>query len=795
MNPLAASEIEEEKSSDFFHNIPQKTLYLGAGILFKSASYLARVGWSVSYLSSIDSRVAHECLLLSELATSVSDHFFAKEPRSASPKSSWLLNKQHLSTIPAFSEEEEALLAFLKNHFLAKSTGFFPSLVRWVYPRFGIHLQVHPETTCSYARSPFIGLSKTYQSRVEEWKLLLPHPKNYPLVLTRPTDIGRYLPSYYKVESDESIERTVEKIKKSLRSNVILDLTSVIPNHPANSGSWIVFWQAYQQSFLKTCQEQHVNPNEILFMQKVRKKEIGGIRILPLSYVSEKKIEQQHQFLLNLISIFGLSSNRIELDRVARIESRSTKKEQSLPFLSKELFLTYLNSYDSKEISSHPQKALMIQGALSSLRALFQNIPKTGWKKIKTNSAKLSIAELSFFKIKEELDLLNQNSTSSSFFDTISRIEQIHAHLSALLEIFSPFSFDAFASIYRNLLTSTPENLKDLTSCALHSSAMTSIAGIFQVMHKHLGKAPSVLYGENTYYECINAAKLVSKASPSLEASMKDLKEVDLILAQFNPVWKGAQLPKVSYKEENIPEIVRNSLNVREDKPLVLAIDCTFDFIDSPKVAALLYEFQDAIKKGNLSVLCYRSGLKFDLFGMDNYCGAPFYMIRSKDPKWDFLGELLNDPVLQTDLLSHNWFCLAYQNAAPELDLYRKQIFENTQKLLDKIPARLLSSQDLPYKVTPFEKGVNSTFIDITVTGPLHKIKAGALISGLLTLKCIAHGFPLFYRTSVGLYHTNLTQVSSSECSTVRLTLGLDPAQVDVLADCFTIIDKLNKPL
>jgi hypothetical protein len=795
MGPLVASEIEEEKSCDFFHNTAQKTLYLGAGSLFKSASYLARVGWSVISLSSIDSRVAHECLLLSELTTAVSDHFFAKDSPPASPQSSWLLNEQHLSTIPGFSEEEKALLTFLKHHFLAKSTGFFPSLVRWVYPRFGVHLQVQPETTCSYARSPFIGLSKTYQSRVEDWKLLLPHPKNYPLILTRPTDLGRYLPSYYKVESNESIEVTVEKVKKSLRSKVILDLTSIIPNHFTNSSDWTLFWEAYQHSFLKICKQQHVNPGQILFMQKVEKKEIGGIRILPLWYTSKKEIEQQHRFLLNWVSTFGLSANRIELDRVARIGSQSTKKEHPLPLLSKESFIPYLNSYESKKTSSDPQKLLMIDAAVSSLKTLFQNIPKTGWKKIKVSPTKLLIAELSFFKIKQELDLLSHETKNSSFFDVAGRLEQIHAHLSALLEIFSPFSSDAFASIYHNLLTSTPENLKDLTSCSLHSSGMTSLAGIFQIMHKNLGKAPSVLYGENTYYECINAANLVSKASPSLKASTEDLKEADLILAQFNPVWKGAQLPKVSYREENISQIVRGSLNVRQEKPLVLAIDCTFDFIDSAKVAALLYEFQEEIEKGTLSVLCYRSGLKFDLFGMDNYCGAPFYMIHSKDPKWDFLEELLTDPVLQTDLLSLNWFCLAYQNVAPELELYRKQIFDNTQKLLDKIPERLLSSQDLPYKVIPFEKGVAPTFIDITVTGPLHKIKAGALISGLLTLKCVKEGFPLFYRTSVGFYHTNLTQVSSSECSTVRLTLGLDPAQVDVLADCFKIIDRLNKPL
>ncbi len=796
-SPLVASEIEEKKSSDFFHAISEEVLYLGAGTLFKSVSGLAKLGWGISSLFCMNGAAAHEYLLLSNLATAVSEHFFTKEPCHESYQSSWDLNQHHLSMILANSEEEEALLLFLKNHFLAKSTGFFPTLVKWVYPRFGIHLQIHPETTSSYARSPFIGLSKTYQNRVEDLKSLLSHPKTYPLILTRPADLGRYLPSYHKVESHESIGLTVEKIKESLKSNdlnVILDLTSIIPTHLLDSNNWILFWEAYQQSFLNVCKLHHVNPDQILFMQKVEHKDIGGIRILPLSYTSEKALEQQHQFLLNWISTFGLSANRIELDRIPRIVNRSTKngKYPPLPLLSKESFLSYLNSYDSKEISSHPQKVLMLHGTVSSLKALFQNVPKSEWKKIKASSAKLSAAELSFFKIKEELELLKKEEASSSFFDTATHIEQIHAHLSALLEIFSPFSFGEFDSIYRNLLTSTPENLKPLTSCTLHTSAMTSLSGIFQVMHKTLGRAPRVLYGENTYYECINAANLVSNSSSSLGSSTQDLKDVDLILAQFNPVWKGAQLQKNQYVAENVSEVVRRSLNVRENKPLMVALDCTFDFINSPKVSKLLQEFQKEIEKGTLSILCYRSGLKYDLFGMDNYCGAPFYMIHNKDPKWNFLDELLTDPVLKTDNLSLNWFCLAYQTVAEELELYRKQIFDNTKNLLDTIPSRLLSNQDLHYRVIPFQEGTDPAFIDITVTGPFHRIKAEALISGLLTLKCMERGFPLFYRISIGLYHTNLTKVSSDECSTIRLTLGLDPAQIDVLAECFKHIDTLN---
>ncbi len=377
------------------------------------------------------------------------------------------------------------------------------------------------------------------------------------------------------------------------------------------------------------------------------------------------------------------------------------------------------------------------------------------------------------------------------FSDTANHLEQIHANLSSLLEIFTPYVSADFPAIYLNLLTSIPTNLKSLTSCAVHASGMTSVTGIFKALEKNLGRAPRVLYGENTYFECIQHAELVSKASPANEASRTDLQEVDLILAQFNPVLKRIDYQVTEYKTENVAEILQKSLKVREGKPLTVALDCTLDYINSPKVASLLNEFQDEIASGILNVICYRSGIKFDLFGMDNYCGAPFYMIHTQSPTWTGFDALLTDPALQTDRLSFNWFCLAYQNAAPQLDLYRKQVFDNTRAFLNKVPAGLFSN-NASYRIIPVKEGADPAFVDIKISGLLHQMKGPALIAGCLSLKCMEGGQPIFYRPSLGLYHTNFTMLFSEECTTMRLTLGLDPAQVDVLVDCFETIDALN---
>ena len=270
------------------------------------------------------------------------------------------------------------------------------------------------------------------------------------------------------------------------------------------------------------------------------------------------------------------------------------------------------------------------------------------------------------------------------------------------------------------------------------------------------------------------------------------MKQVDLILAQFNPVLRRIDFEITEYRVEKVVETLHKVLSFDREKPLTLALDCTLDFIDSPRVSHLLNEFQKEIKMGSLNIICYRSGLKFDLFGMDNYCGAPFFMIHNQETKWAHFDLILNDPGLQTDRLSLNWFCLAYKCAADQLELYRKQIFDNTRALLNKVPQRLLHDQSSNYRIIPVEEGADLAFLDIKIFGPLHAIRGGLLAGGSLYLKCMEGGHPIFYRPSLGLYHPNFSMIFCDNFTTIRLTLGLDPAQIDVLAKTFELIDSLN---
>jgi hypothetical protein len=770
-----------KKAQIVCEKITKEAFYLGVGVAFTSASLLARLAWEVSLIFPGGSKIGNECLLFNHLSGAAAQYAFKQMAREFDhfekiPLSlhSWHLNQALLSQIEASSSEEKELLHFLKNRWLAKSTGFAPSMIEWMYPCFGINLQVHPKTTHSYARNPSVGLSQTYQNIVESWKQLLPHPIDYPLILTRPFDVRDYLPSCLSVPLGEKVETTVEK----LGPRRIVDLTDALPDHQR--------WAEYRKQFSDSCRAHQIDPSEVVCVQRVCEGEIGGLRLLPLSSSAEET-KRQHQFLLEWISCYGLTANRIELDRWP-VEHSPVLGQPPLRFLSKEAFVSFIDSFTWT--SGHPPKNLMVQGTLQVIKGLLANLSQKKWNEILKNPTKISVAQIAFSKIKQQFELLSGEKEDSSLFDTVAHLELIHADLSSLLEIFSLFTLDDFPKIYRDILSSVPAGLKPLTSYGIHSSGMTSFTGILRAVEKSLDRAPRILYGKNIYFESALALQKRTSSADIEEAKEDDWKEVDLIFGQFNPVLKRIDLQPTEYQVEKIGETLHRVFNTGRIKPLTLALDCTLDFINSPRVQQLLSDFQKEIEDGRLNIICYRSGLKFDLFGMDNYCGAPIYMIHNKDVKWSHFDTLLNDPVLQADRLSLNWFCLAYQNATLQLELYRKQIFKNTQALLNKIPPGLFSNGN--YRVIHVEPGADPAFIDIKVFGPLHQVRSAVLVSGCLYVHAMAGGHPIFTRPSLGFYHPNFTMLFTDEYSTIRLTVGLDPAQVDVLARCFAMIDTLN---
>lgn len=780
--------VDSAEPRSVYQTIPMKALFLGSGIAFSSISFLSRLGWAACLFTPWSSTVGNEFLLCSRLCGTAARLIFTQIFQSITPMSqySWCINKNLLSQIPVFSDKDKQLLHFLEKRWLAKNTGHIPFLVDWICPCFGIAVQIHPESVHSYARLLSENLSQTYIKRRETWKGSLPHPFDYPLILTRPFQIQQYLPSCVEISSPEMLPVII----KTSTSRTTLDFAPLFAKIE-DQKEWLSKWKNLQSQIAQVCAHHHIDPQKILCIQTIKQEGIGGIRLLPLSS-STKETDLQYQFLLDWISGLGIAANRIELDRwPLLIKQPACDPPISIKLEEKKWWASFFESFDSNWKSDHPQKTLMVKGTMQVIKGLLSNTSDSKWKEISECPTRCTIAQLALIKIKEKLKQLELEEKEMSFFDAASHIELIHADFSSLLEIFSPFSQKDFALIYEKILTSIPSNLKNITSYGIHSSGMTSFAGIFKSVEQAIGKTPLAIFGENTYFECINSAKRISNALSVDEATDEDWKEADLILAQFNPVLKRIDLQIGDYKVERISDYVHKALKNRSQKPLTLALDCTIDYIDSSRVAKLLEEFQKEIEEGSLNIVGFRSGLKFDLFGMDNYCGAPFFMIHNEDPKWQSFESLLTDPALQTDCLSLNWFCLAYQNAAPQLELYRKQIFDNTRALLNKVPSQIFNDRN-GYRIIPVNPEADAAFIDIKISTPFHYIKGPVLAAGSIFFGSLECKHPIFHRPSIGFYHPNYTMIFGETNTTIRLTLGLDPAQVDALADSFDIIQRLN---
>ncbi len=795
-----------EWKEQLFDSFIDPSLYFGTGAFFGAVSVLGGIGWSLCQLTPWTQPLGNECLIGSQIFGTAAIHCFAQSvkktplfslPFEKSPSSieSWNLNEKLLSQVSATSADDKKLVQFLKNRWLAKMTGCYPFLVDWMCHTFGIAVQVHPETTNSYARDPATKFSETYRNRVAEWKKHLPHPESFPLILTRLASIVEYLPAAIVMKEPETIRQCIERAG-ALKRNApfaVVDLTSALPEKEVMEE-----WQRCEREICRACSECGLDPNQLIFLQRVNQSGIGGLRLLPLNACLKEKYEEQHAYLLEWISRFGLTANRVEIDRLF-FSHAPAEVEQPLSFSldSKEQWLSLFNSAEQKWKSENPQKTFMYKGTLQVLKDLCSSARQDKWDELAKHPTQSSIVQLSLIKIKQTLDLLVQEAEKMTFHAFFSQLEQVHADLTSILEILSPFTVPDFISAFQSHQTFIPQDLRPLTGYGIHASAMTSLAGIFKAVEKSIGRPARILYGENTYFECIHATERVSQASSTKEATEQDWKDADLILVQFNPTvkrinFKVTEYQATEYHEEKIAETLHRALKAKEGKPLCVALDCTLDYNDSSRVGALLQEFQQEIERGDLNIMCYRSGLKFDLFGMDNYCGAPFFMLHNQDPKWACFDALLTDPVLQTDDLSINWFALAYQRAVPYLEMYRKQIFANTRAVLDKLPAALYSPKNRYYRVIPVDADVDPSFIDIKIFGPMHTFRGEMLVGIFLTIKCMEAGYPLLFRPGIGFTHPNLAVLFGKECTTVRLTVGLDPSQVDVIVGCLEKISACN---
>src|SRR5690242_18090159 len=220
------------------HALLDTPLYFGAGTLLGSAALLSGMAGAACHFFPQIAPWSGECYLMSRIFGIAARQSFLYALKKASLVSlfleriplshaTWDANKRHLEQIPLSNAEDNHLMHFLQKRWMAKTTGTFPFFVNWMCPAFAIPVQMHPESTNSYARDPANKLSRTYKNRIRSWKHFLPDPQEYPLILTRPCNIKEYLPHCFTVESNESIEHCIARLAPEMQQHtVILDVSA-----------------------------------------------------------------------------------------------------------------------------------------------------------------------------------------------------------------------------------------------------------------------------------------------------------------------------------------------------------------------------------------------------------------------------------------------------------------------------------------------------------------------------------------------------------------------------------------
>ena len=172
-----------------------------------------------------------------------------------------------------------------------------------------------------------------------------------------------------------------------------------------------------------------------------------------------------------------------------------------------------------------------------------------------------------------------------------------------------------------------------MVQVGIGKSAMKVFSGInAALLQNNQGGKVERTYGDGSYFEEVQFIG-ENRSTQDILANA-NLKKIDLYVGEFNHNI-NIDPNHTTYKGSDILGDVEKLLKAKPDtEHLTVAVDETIDFVNSNKTQQLLERFKDEIKSGKLNFVFFRSGQKFDMLGMDNYYGSPFYMINNGGQQW-----------------------------------------------------------------------------------------------------------------------------------------------------------------
>lgn len=435
----------------------------------------------------------------------------------------------------------------------------------------------------------------------------------------------------------------------------------------------------------------------------------------------------------------------------------------------------------------HPELGVLGRGTLSLFKGLMSEISEKKWNDLNDNPATRMALQSTLFRFIQHLARAENNlqlagESQEARIAFMKSMELAQAEISTLLTLTSPFKEEDFDTIYKEKLTHIPENLQKSVSVGVGKSAMNVFSGVNQAVCESIGeRRPVRVISEGSYYEEVQV--IGAEHSPENVISDTHVSQIDLYVGEFN---HNVNInSKVSHYDlvDIQGEIDLLLKSKPETEHLTIAIDQTIDFVRSGNVEALLENYEEEIESGRLNFVFFRSGQKFDMFGMDHYYGSPFYMVNNGDKQWEPFESLKTDPLFKTDPLSMQWFCLANKYGFEEMENYREAVFANAKSVIKNVPTVLKDGGNSEVRISTVGEGMEPAFIDIKYIG--NKGPNATVMANLLTKKFKENAQPIHQRSSFGFTHTNITVIMDEKGHprTLRINPGLDPYDAELITE------------
>lgn len=430
-----------------------------------------------------------------------------------------------------------------------------------------------------------------------------------------------------------------------------------------------------------------------------------------------------------------------------------------------------------------PQVAILGKATVDIFEGLLKEIPEERWQELNANPDTRMLLQQSLFRAMQHMAAAENN--MDHFNQFAQGIELIQSEIATILALTSPFKEGDFQEIYTDKLDVVPQQFRDYVKAGVAKSAMNTFIGVNAVV-KQMNPALERVHGDGTYFE--EVAFLGQNRSTREVMENNSVSSVDLYVGEFNHNI-DIHLSTDNYRAGNINNEIRQILTDKRDtKHLTVAVDVTIDFFNSPHVKELLEEFSKEIEEGKLNFVFFRSGQKFDMLGMDNYYGGPFWIINNGGGQWSGFDRLTTSNTYKTDPLSMQWFCLANKYASKSLDDYRGQIFHNARSILNEVPADLKTGGKFAgqVRISTVDEGMQPSFVDIKVLDR----KCGTIVDNMkqaLAARFAAEGVKMHQRSSFGFYHANWNVIPAfhddNGVRNVRINPGLNPEENRIILD------------